>query len=80
MKKVLIALFVLLLCSCEEDIVHVYKNRELDAVRHLEVPFRFISHFEYRGHSYIKFSSRMGNGAEAGVVHDPDCKCKEETR
>ena len=80
MKKVLIALFVLLLCSCEEDIVYVYKNRELDAVRHLEVPFSSISHFEYRGHSYIKFSSRVGHGAEAGVVHDPDCKCKEETK
>ena len=80
MKKVLIALFVLLLCSCEEDIVLVYKNRELDEVRHLEVPFSSISHFEYRGHSYIKFSSRVGHGAEAGVVHDPDCKCKEETK
>ena len=82
MKKILIVLSALVLTSCGEGYVDVYKKGKLDSdsqpIRRSEVPFNEITHFEYCGHSYIKFASRFGNGAEAGVVHDPDCKCKED--
>jgi hypothetical protein len=78
MKKLLILLTVFL-CSCEDGYVQVRNNIGVNPnstrVRYDEVPFREIIHFEYKGHYYIKFFSRICKGAEAGVVHDPDCKC-----
>jgi hypothetical protein len=42
--------------------------------------FDRIYHFEYKSHEYILFRKGLGNNAIAGVVHDPDCKCKEEIK
>ena len=82
MKKLLI-LLVAFLCSCEEGgYVRVRDNTGVNVdttpVLYKEVPFREIIHFEYKGHYYIKFASRIPKGAEAGVVHDPDCKCMKD--
>lgn len=79
MKKLLI-LLTAFLCSCEDGgYVQVRNNIGVNTdparVLYDQVPFREIIHFEYKGHYYIKFASRIYKGAEAGVVHDPDCKC-----
>ena len=40
--------------------------------------FDRIYHFEYKSHEYIIYRSGICNNSIVGVVHDPDCKCKEE--
>lgn len=71
MKKFsILLLFSLALCSCDPD-SPTYKTTK-------EMPFRFITEFEYKGHSYISFAKDYGQGGVGGVVHNPDCKCKHE--
>ena len=36
-----------------------------------------VRHFKYRDHSYIQFDISGGQCAKAGVIHDPDCRCKK---
>ena len=36
-----------------------------------------VRHFKYRNHSYIQFDISGGQCAKAGVIHDPDCRCKK---
>ena len=84
MKKIMIVLSALVLTSCGEGYVNVYRNGKLDLdsqpIHRSGVPFREITHFDYCGHSYIKFIFGASSSVTMGVAHDPDCKCKEETR
>ena len=34
-----------------------------------------VRHFNYNGHSYIQFEIAAYDGANGGIVHDPDCRC-----
>ena len=34
--------------------------------------------FDYDGHKYIRFTWSFGRYNTAGVVHDPDCECKND--
>lgn len=72
MKKLLLTTAIILsLASCEtKTMIEDYRDQE-------NLPTPYIKHFEYKGHDYIFFSARRANGAVGGVVHDPDCKCKE---
>lgn len=36
-----------------------------------------VRHFKYRNHSYIQFDMAGGHYAKAGVIHDPDCRCRK---
>ncbi len=36
-----------------------------------------VRHFNYHNHSYIQFDISGGQCAKAGVIHDPDCRCKK---
>ena len=36
-----------------------------------------VRHFKYRNHSYIQFDMAGGQYAKAGVIHDPDCRCRK---
>lgn len=38
-----------------------------------------VRHFNYRNHSYIQFDMAGGQYAKAGVIHDPDCKCRKKS-
>lgn len=38
-----------------------------------------VRHFKYRNHSYIQFDMAGGQYAKAGVIHDPDCKCRKKS-
>lgn len=67
MKKILFLLVVVSLYSCEY-------NTSVGISPEGSVPFDFITHFEYKNHQYIKFSSSQSSSATGGVVHDPDCK------
>ena len=63
MKKILLLLSIVLLCSCNaksdgSGTIHAKEGT---------VPFGYVEVFKYKGHSYIKFGDR-------GVVHDPDCQ------
>lgn len=84
MKKILIVLPALFLTSCGEGYVDVYRNGKLDSdslpIHRSGVPFREITHFDYCGHSYIKFIFGAGSSVTMGVAHDPDCKCKEDSK
>ena len=72
MKKLLLTTAIILgLASCEtKTIIEDYRGQE-------NIPTPYIKHFEYKGHDYILFNTEGANGAVGGVVHDPDCKCKE---
>lgn len=72
MKKLLLTTAIILsLASCEpKTMIEDYRDQE-------NLPTPYIIHFEYKGHDYIFFSAGRANGAAGGVVHDPDCKCKE---
>lgn len=66
---------IALLCwftSCtEKTIVNDLRGTE-DKV------FSRIYHIEYKSHEYIIFRDGIGNNSIVGVVHDPNCKCKED--
>lgn len=71
MKKLLLTTAVILgLASCEDETM-VYDLRDQE-----NLPTPYVIHFEYKGHDYILFRTMGGNCSIAGVVHDPDCKCK----
>ena len=78
MKKFLLVALVLCCISCENnqtEVRYLGKESPKDII-----PFRRITHFEYKGHKYIKFGELAGQSSVGGVVHDPDCECfgKEE--
>lgn len=75
MKKLLLIFAVLCCISCENDQTEVrYLGKE--SPKDI-IPFNRITHFEYKGHKYIKFEELMGKGSVGGVVHDPDCWCSK---
>ena len=79
MKKFLLVALVLCCISCEED--HQTEVRYLGKENPKDIiPFDRITHFEHKGHKYIKFEELDGQFSVGGVVHDPDCECfkKEE--
>ena len=73
MKKLLLTTAVILgFASCEtKTTIKDYRGQE-------NLPAQFIKHFEYKGHDYILFDTGGGKCSVGGVVHDPDCKCKEK--
>ena len=79
MKKFLLVSLVLCCISCSEghqtEVRYLGKENPKDII-----PFDRITHFEHKGHKYIKFEELDGNASVGGVVHDPDCECfgKEE--
>lgn len=74
MKTILIALSALVLCSCVDETI-VKDTRDTKSL-----VFGRVYHFSYKSHDYIMFRDGYGKVSVAGVVHDPDCKCKEETK
>lgn len=36
-----------------------------------------VRHFKYRNHSYIQFDIGGGQYSSAGIIHDPNCRCKK---
>lgn len=38
-----------------------------------------IIEFDYKNHSYIFFERGMGYYSRGGVVHDPNCKCFQDS-
>lgn len=77
MKKFLLVSLVLCCISCEDnqtEVRYLGKESPKDII-----PFERITHFEYKGHKYIKFEELYGN-SRGGVVHDPDCKCFGEEK
>lgn len=75
MKKFLLIFAVLCCISCENDQTEVrYLGKE--SPKDI-IPFKRITHFEYKGHKYIKFDDFGGSASVGGVVHDPDCWCSK---
>ena len=74
MKKFLLVALVLCCISCSEgyqtEVRYLGKESPKDVI-----PFNRITHFEHKGHKYIKFEEMCGYGSIGGVVHDPDCEC-----
>lgn len=72
MKKLLLTTAIILgLASCEtKTMIEDYRGQE-------NLPTPYIKHFEYKGHNYIFFNTGALQCAVGDVVHDPDCKCKE---
>ena len=74
MKKIMAVLSALVLCSCvEEENIKDFRDTKFEV-------FDRIVHFSYKSHDYIMFRDGSGDFSVAGIVHDPDCKCKEGTR
>ena len=75
MKKliVLLALFLLVSCSCKEHQTPVYDKS--DRVLTTDV-FDEVIEFTYKGHDYIWFRSLNGGyaGYDGGIVPDPNCR------
>ena len=73
MKRFLLVALVLCCISCgnnQTEIRYLGKESPKDII-----PFSRITHFEYKGHKYIKFDELEGQSSIGGVVHDPDCEC-----
>lgn len=69
MKTIIFLFGILVLCSCENN-----TNTSIGISSEGSIPFKFITHFEYKNHQYIKFETSGVESAIGGVVHDPDCK------
>lgn len=69
MKTLIFIIFIVLICFC------AFKSAKQEKL-HENISHNRgkITTFEYRGHSYIAWSINSGGG----LVHDPDCKCKEK--
>lgn len=67
----LILLFLVVVTSCEApaDVPRIKTNVG-------SVSFRAFD-FSYEGHDYIYFKSRSGKFSTGGVVHNPNCTCKQ---
>lgn len=75
MKKLVLFLFTtLVLSSCDYN-----ENRIGDKVSKEKIPFKCATEFEYKDHSFIKFTDKDGEYAIAGVVHNPNCKCYKDS-
>ena len=75
MKNFLLVALVLFCISCSEgghqvEVRYLGKENPKDII-----PFDRITHFEHKGHKYIKFEELDGQFSVGGVVHDPDCEC-----
>lgn len=77
MKKFLLVSLVLCCISCDNqtEVRYLGKENPKDII-----PFDRITHFEYKGHKYIKFEETRGSASIGGVVHDPNCECFEEEK
>lgn len=64
MKKIIFALAVLILASCEPG------KPTQEKLEDDKCPFMFATEFTYKGHEYIAFHE----GNQAGIVHNPECK------
>lgn len=72
MKKptlTLLALLALTLTGCESN----KTQQQIDAEIANE-----IAEFNYKGHRYLKYHHYAGNATVAGIIHDPDCPCREK--
>ena len=74
MKKLLILITLFALVSCKPQPAKIINRTEEEAL----IRFDLVRHFEYRGHKYISFQySPSAYKSFMGVVHDPDCLCKD---
>lgn len=78
MKKLTIAILALLaftLTGCEDNRTPEQRQKAFDADR-----ARYIKEFNYKGHRYLLYERKYGrNGDVAGITHDPDCPCYDES-
>lgn len=74
MKKLLILLALSTLAGCKPKPAKVVERTEEEVL----IRFDLVRHFEYQGHKYISFQySPSAYKSFMGVVHDPDCLCKD---
>lgn len=73
MKKYLFFVLLLICVSCEQPAN--YKPVTTEKVNK-RIRFR-VSDFEHEGHQYIYFKENSGKYATGGIVHNPNCTCKQ---
>ena len=74
MEKFLILLALLALVGCKPKPARVVERTEEEVL----IRFDLVRHFEYQGHKYISFQySPSAYKSFMGVVHDPNCLCKD---
>ena len=92
---VIAILFVAVLSSCTgnvSDTEHAVVTKNEKIVEYTEIHKHggsmatadacicSVRHFKYKNHKYIQFTSDEGAySAIGGIVHDPDCHCKQTT-
>lgn len=69
MEKILFLIFCVSLISCSNNPNRISNNCTND-----NIPWEYVTEFNYKGHDYIKFDEYFGYRGYAGVVHDPECK------
>lgn len=77
MKKLTIAILALLaftLTGCEDNRTPEQRQKAFDADR-----ARYIEEFNYKGHRYLLYERKYGQIGLAGITHDPDCPCHDES-
>ena len=73
MKKYLFLLLGLVCMSCERPV-----NQKPLTTKKVDMQINIrASNFEHDGHQYIYFKEGGGVYATGGVVHNPDCTCKQ---
>lgn len=76
MKKLPLTLLVLLaltLTGCEDNRTPEQKQQAIDA----DIAAH-ITGFNYNGHHYLLYKQVRDRGGYCGMVHDPDCPCREK--
>lgn len=76
MKKptlTLLALLALTLAGCVDNRTPEQKQQEINAniASH-------ITEFNYKGHHYLLYKQARDRRGYCGMVHDPDCPCREK--
>lgn len=77
MKKLTIAILALLaltLAGCKDNRTPEQRQKAFDAVKG-----RYIKEFNYQGHRYLLYEHWVGRSGVAGITHDPDCPCHDES-
>lgn len=73
-KLLILALLALTLTGCEDNRTPEQRQKALDAdiACHIKT-------FNYQGHRYLLYQRAFGHAGVAGITHDPDCPCHDES-
>ena len=71
---IILVITLLIIAISSVSCTHDNPNRMGNHSTNENIPWEYVTEFNYKGHDYIKFSEGFEYKGYAGVVHNPECK------